>query len=287
MNTDSSITKSWAGQSAVLATMHGKEQVIAPAVRDAFGIDLTVAEGVNTDQFGTFTKEISRAADQYTTARKKAEYAMDTSEHTLAIASEGSFGTNPRIPFLSWNLELVVLVDRTHSLTVAGYYGTSDTLVKQQSVQNATEAETLARTWGFPTQGIIVRHKPNSSRHLYKDCRTMSELRSCVNKILKRPFSTRAWLETDMRAHRNPKRMHAIAAATQDLLRNCRLCCPRCTAPGFTRKHSMPGLRCQLCGRETEYPKAFVHSCQCCDYSETRPNEQSVVTPEHCDFCNP
>lgn len=48
------------GQKAVLATMHGKQEAIAPVMSEILGLRVTVTTGLDTDQLGTFTCEISR-----------------------------------------------------------------------------------------------------------------------------------------------------------------------------------------------------------------------------------
>ena len=60
------------GARAVIATMHGKEQVIAPVLRDAFGLHCNVAEGLDTDAFGTFARERERTGTILEAARAKA-----------------------------------------------------------------------------------------------------------------------------------------------------------------------------------------------------------------------
>ena len=48
------------GRLAVLATMHRKEQAIAPVLEEMLGLRIEVAHGLDTDRFGTFTREIPR-----------------------------------------------------------------------------------------------------------------------------------------------------------------------------------------------------------------------------------
>jgi hypothetical protein len=86
-------------KTGVLATMHQKEQVIAP-ILEHLGIKIVVPQGLNTDEFGTFSRDIKRPGDQLQAARLKAERAMALTGLTLAFASEGSFGPHPSIPYL-------------------------------------------------------------------------------------------------------------------------------------------------------------------------------------------
>ena len=68
----------YAGRTAILATMHGKERAVAPALLETPGLTVTVAAGIDTDRLGTFTGEIDRPGDMLETARRKARLGMET-----------------------------------------------------------------------------------------------------------------------------------------------------------------------------------------------------------------
>jgi hypothetical protein len=44
----------------ILATMHAKEKVMLPLLEEGLGIKVKVPENLNTDRFGTFTRDIPR-----------------------------------------------------------------------------------------------------------------------------------------------------------------------------------------------------------------------------------
>lgn len=76
---------------AVLATMHAKERVIGPILRDELGLIVGLAMGVNTDQFGTFSREVERTGSQLDAARAKIaagfEYApLARVDNALAVS---------------------------------------------------------------------------------------------------------------------------------------------------------------------------------------------------------
>ena len=56
---------------AVLATMHGKERVIAPILEQGLGLRVALALGLDTDRFGTFSREVERTGSQLDAARAK------------------------------------------------------------------------------------------------------------------------------------------------------------------------------------------------------------------------
>jgi len=146
----------FSGRVAVIATMHGKEQVIAPLLKAALGVEPRVPQTFNTDAFGTFSREIQRPADQRTTARLKAAAALEATGETLAIASEGSFGPHPELPFMPCDRELVLLLDRQQQLEIVGETISSDTNYRSQTIRTVAEAQAFAQAVGFPQHGLIV-----------------------------------------------------------------------------------------------------------------------------------
>ena len=109
-----------AGRTAVLATMHGKEAAIAPVLARFTGLRVAVPNGFDSDRFGTFSREIPRTGSALDAARAKiAAGFAHLPDATVGLASEGSFGPPPELPFISMGVELVLLVDRD-SASVAG-----------------------------------------------------------------------------------------------------------------------------------------------------------------------
>jgi hypothetical protein len=64
------------GQTVALLTQHGKERVIAPALASALGVEVRHVQGFDTDQLGTFSRDVPRAGSQREAARRKAEIGM-------------------------------------------------------------------------------------------------------------------------------------------------------------------------------------------------------------------
>lgn len=60
------------GRTAVLATMHHKERVIAPILEPALGLRTVVPQKFDADAFGTFSREVKRVGGQREVARHKA-----------------------------------------------------------------------------------------------------------------------------------------------------------------------------------------------------------------------
>ncbi len=282
------ILNDWKNRQCVLATMHNKERVIAPQLEQELGTVVTVPQGFNTDRFGTFTREIKRAGNQLEAARKKALTAMELTGFDLGIASEGSFGTHPSLPFILSNLEIVVLLDTRYNLEIVGHYRSGDVRVQGQEVKTPEEATSIARSWGFPEQGVIVRFSEKSNRNIYKDIRTLDELEEVSRRLLSKWFVKSIFLETDMRAHRCPSRMESIKMATLDLIKNCKNTCPQCSVPGFVITDTVKGLLCSNCHLPTDLVKETVYSCQKCNHTENKQvADKMYADPAECQWCNP
>ncbi|WEN15704.1 hypothetical protein PY254_03245 [Rhodanobacter sp. AS-Z3] len=274
----------------VLATMHGKETAIAPLLRRALGWQCHVPAGFDTDRFGTFSRDIARLGAPIDTARAKIAAAFESvPQASLGIASEGSFGPHPQIPFLAVDREIVVLVDRRNGLEVVGHHLSPRTNFAQALVSDATAAIAFARAVGFPEHGVIVigtrAGKPAPDRLLCKNIQHMSDLLAAVRAAI--ALGDPAHLETDMRASHNPTRMRVIKRATVNLLRRYCSRCPRCQRAGFVVTEVLTGLPCALCAEPTDTPRAEVMACAGCAYRVEKPFDALVADPGRCDNCNP
>lgn len=209
----------FAGRKLVIATMHKKEHVIAPLLQKALKVDIVIPSDFDSDQFGTFTREIKRHRDQLDTARAKVLAAMEITNTDLGVASEGSFGIHPSIPFVQSNLELLLLIDKKHNYEIRGHHRTSATNMRGEYIKTQQEALDFADQIGFPEHGVIVRKSANSNEMIHKNIHNKEQLIKTVNDMLSHASDKTIFIETDMRAHRNPTRMIAIQKATEDLLK--------------------------------------------------------------------
>jgi hypothetical protein len=278
-----------AHKKVVLATMHQKEQVIAPVLQEQLGWDVWVPDDFDTDQFGTFTREKARRGTQLESARAKAPAAMGRYPEPLGVAGQGGFGAHPQVPLLQRNLELVVLLDDEAGVEVVGAASSTKVVAKSTGVASAEEALQVASEWGFPEQGVIMRRSEQSSRGIAKELRTQEALAAAVSQRLRWPWNKRVTLETDMRAHRCPARQETIAAATRELVARYQQRCPNCQAPGFATATLASTAVCQQCKLPTDVPAEEMITCQVCQYHKVRaiPGVPATVGPGQCVRCNP
>lgn len=279
----------FAGRSLVIATMHGKEKVIIPAVEKSLGVRCRVAAGIDTDCFGTFTGEIPRQGSPLETARRKISAALHATGASLGIASEGSFGPHPGIPFIAADTELLLLADRDHGLELAAQEISPDTNYGRKVCHSIEEVEAFALGALFPSHALILHSGCDFSgkSSITKGITQAAQLREIASAILDK--HGQVTVETDMRAFHNPSRMKVIAKVTETLLHKLTSLCPECGWPGFTPKESIPGLPCGWCGTPTSLPLAFITRCDKCSYAEEQryPTGTTKSDPAHCDQCNP
>lgn len=275
----------------VLATMHKKEEVISPILEKELGLNIIVPEGFNSDQFGTFTGDIERMGDQLEAARHKAINAINLYGKTLAIASEGSFGPHPFMPFIPYNREIVLLVDKENDMEISGISTSTETNYSHKIVSNFEAAYEFSLSAGFPNHGMVIKVNQFSIKptEMIKGIITKQELKSAVEFALQESTSGQICIETDMRALYNPTRMINIEAATRDLINNIQNLCPECNWPDYKLVERKKGLLCSWCGLPTQLTLVHRYKCKKCKYTEEKlyPNGLEQADPGNCQYCNP
>jgi hypothetical protein len=271
------------GRTAVLATRHRKEEALAPALARLTGLALHVPEDLDTDSLGTFTGEVARPASMRETARMKARLGIEASGLPLALASEGSFGPHPALPFAAAAHEMLLFLDVEQGIEIAEARLSPETNFAALDLAEANAGlDAFLLRAGFPAHGLVLR----AGERVIKGIQDRAALdRAIAEAGTARPLR----LETDMRAHMNPTRMGEIAALGESLARRLATPCPSCAAPGFGTLRTEPGLACEDCGAPTALVRAIVHGCARCAREETRPRPdgRQTATPAECQECNP
>ena len=286
LQTKSSEGGAYQGRQVALLTQHGKERVIAPVLDTALGCQVELVTGYDTDLLGTFTRDIPRAGTQLKAARIKARLGMDLAGLPIGIASEGSFGADPFTGMFSWNVEMIVWIDDMLGIEVVGV-ASGKTSSSHLLTENWEQAETFARTAGFPEHGLVVRPQHEDDPRIRKGIADWERLREAFRWACGEASNGRVFLETDVRAHMNPTRMEMIGQAAQDLARKLCTLCPTCGAPGFVLAERIPGLPCEDCGAPTREARAAIHRCARCGHQMTVEHSGKAASASRCDFCNP
>ncbi|MFZ6754861.1 DUF6671 family protein [Undibacterium sp. Dicai25W] len=263
-----------------LLTCHGKQVALEEPLAQAGYAVFTVSD-FNTDSLGTFTGEIAREGTMLEAARRKAQLACSLSGARFGIGSEGSFGGDPWFGITGWGREVLVWYDAKEQLEISAFVQGPETNYANKCVSDLEEALTFAAAIGFPQHGIVVG-QPDGI--IYdKSCSDMQALSICVIKALEYGAVD---LATDMRAHRNPKRMQMIARCAQDLATRLATHCPQCQAPGFGAHAPVLGALCEECHMPTQQARAVVFKCVACGF-ESEKQLRTAVTANYCDYCNP
>ncbi|HEY9176698.1 MAG TPA: DUF6671 family protein [Flavipsychrobacter sp.] len=277
----------FSGRRLAIATKHRKEIVIEPALSILEEVEMFVPTGFDTDRYGTFSGEIERTSTPLEAARKKCLDACATYGCTLAVASEGSFGPHPYLPFVSADDEIILLLDLEHGLEIKARELTTATNFSGELVKSYEEIEAYITRVSFPSHGLILRRDQNATDNLVKGVTDRSMLDDIAGNYLSK--YGQMFIETDMRAMYNPTRMEAIARAATRLAEAILRVCPHCDTPGFDITDVVNGLPCAQCGSPTKSTLSYIYTCQRCLHTEGKayPHGKTKETPMYCGYCNP
>lgn len=277
-------------RTASLATKHAKERAIARPLRFALGLNVSVPAGLDTDALGTFTGEVPRRGTPQEVCERKARLGMKVTGLPLGLASEGSFGPHPVVPFVPAGIELMTFVDDERSFVLTESFVCEKTNYGHREARTVDElADWLPRV-GFPSHALIVRTAADGpGAPVAKGVTAVDGLRAAMAEAAARSDDGVAWVEPDMRAHLNPTRMRAIRRLAFKLARRLATPCPSCAAPGWGRTGTVTGLPCQLCRTPTALVRHEVFGCPACDHREERPRCDGLreASPQYCPLCNP
>ena len=270
-----------------MPTRHGKVPLIAPILEPATGCQLVPVDEVDTDRFGSFTRDVPRLGSQLEAARAKARAGLDASGLTLALASEGAFAQDPFTGLMPWNIEVIVLIDARHDSEIVGI-AQGPARCGQGAVKDALALLQLAVELGFPEHQLCVRPDHSEDPRVHKGLGSEAALLAAFASTLAQSRQGQVFVESDLRAHCNPTRQAMIRRAAEDLRQKMLSCCPACQQPGYAVTRHRPGRLCRACGTATALTLARIWSCGHCGHSEERAEPGDVwAAPSHCHRCNP
>ena len=275
------------GRKLLIASMHEKENAIAPILEKALGVYCYTGIKINTDAFGTFSGEVKRTSSVLSVLREKCNVAMQTNHSDLCVASEGSFGQYPYFPSVSCDEEFVILVDQTNKIEVVAKELSLSTNFNAAEINNYQELRMFAKSVKFPSHGLILRKAKNDFEDVFKGIVRWDSLQNTFNFLLAK--YQKVYVETDMRAMYNPTRMKVIRKATQKLVKKLKTGCPNCQFPGFEVSEVVDGLPCNLCSNPTQSTLKYIYQCKKCSFQkeELYPKGKQQENPMYCNFCNP
>lgn len=270
----------------ILATQHKKEDAIRPIFEKILNCKIIVPAHYNTNQFGTFSGEIERKGSAKETCIEKARQAALKFGINFAIASEGSFGPHPKIPFVAAGIELLILIDLKNDLIISEQMISTETNYSHLDLHKGESYQDYLAKVSFPSHGIIIRAL-DTQRIIAKGVQAMDALERNIAMAFKESESIR--LETDMRAMMNPTRMKVITQLATKLADRLISYCPACKIPGFPVLSTDGNLPCNNCKLPTSFYQRIIESCIKCDYKIFKPRADGLLEADctYCDYCNP
>ena len=268
-----------------LATLHGKDDALAPALKP-IGIDVHVV-AADTDALGTFSGDVARRGTSRETVIAKARLGMALGGLPLGLATEGSFGPDPVLGFVPAHHELLAFVDDVHGQVLLIDHVSHDTNWQSKAVRSMDEVLPILPSLHFPSHALLVR--PNilaPGLPTRKGIRNLDELSAAIDELAQLSRDGLARVDTDMRAHMNPRRMDKIARLGRRLAERLGTPCPACAVPGFGAQDPLYGLPCADCGTPTGHVRAERDGCGACGHEMLRPRT-GYADPGACPLCNP
>ncbi len=275
------------GKPIVLTSKHQKLELIKPVFDELIGCELFEAE-LDTDQLGTFTGEIARSVPPRETAILKARLGMEATSTPIGIASEGSIGPDPLLPFINSDIEHMVFLDDENDLVISEIYRSLDVIAATVTTAPGSNIDDFLRKADFPNHGLIVRPNEKQFTRAIKGITDSKHLIEAINSISEHSSNGLVVIESDFRAHFSPSRQKNIKHLANLLALRVAQCCPECKCPGWGRVGYEKGLNCSECGLFN--PKVIrqgILGCVKCDYKTLGEVLETSLSPARCDFCNP
>lgn len=277
------------GRTLAIATLHGKERAIGPALAEPLALAGWAAASIDTDRFGAFSGEVQRLLEPHAAAEAKARAALAEHGGDLAIASEGSFVPYPPAPMLTLDEEWLVIVDARQHRVFTHRHATLEAVFAGQLCTSLEALRAFVRKHPFPEHSLVLRPRERwrVGDPVEKGVNSIERLEQAARELLERCGTL--WVETDLRAHHNPTRMRAIAAAAREFALELTTPCPACRGPHFRIVRALAGLPCEACGEPTELTRVRVRACEACGHELEIPrsDDRRAADPGSCGACNP
>lgn len=269
-----------------LATKHGKLAQIAPAFEQLQGwkVELVVIE---TDKYGTFSGEVPRVLSPKEAAIQKAREGALAGNLKYGLASEGTIGPHPQLPFINTDLELMAFVDLDRDITIIETLLSSQIQAYTAEVDQDTNFDELVNKLDLPFHAAnIVIHNEKEAEYI-KGIREPEELKSHIFEALK-DSAVRVEVQNDFRAMNSPSRQANIQLLAEKLVARMASNCPACNEMGWGKTGFEYGVPCRDCNlMATSVANSEKLGCISCDFTQLVSLGRDYADPSQCDYCNP
>jgi len=279
------ILHTYSGAKVVLPTLHGKGALAQGSFKEHLNMYIEELH-LDTDQFGTFSGDIERKLSPKESAVAKAKLGLAQSDYKYALASEGSIGADPTVPFINSDVECVVFVDSVNDLIISHNYRSFDITAHTHEYTQGDDLEKFLAKADFPHHQLIVKSLDSGVVALAKGISSVSELRNTLDLATSQGLK-KIVIESDLRAHASPSRAENIRKAFEELAIRISSLCPECNSPGWGITSSVRGLPCTDCGEETDAIRAYVYGCISCTFTAEGDPLATSIDPGRCSWCNP
>ena len=275
----------YAGKSAVLATLHKKGELIAPAFAKILQMSLKEV-AIDTDLLGTFSGEIERIGSAKEVALKKARLGMRAIGAVRGLASEGSIGADFYIPFIQSDVELIAFIDDELGIEIVESYRSTEIVAHAISADSQIDLTDFLKLADFPRHKLIVRSGEKPISFCRKGIGSEELLRAAIAEGLQHvPALT---IESDLRAHCSPSRAKNIVKTAEKLALRLSQLCPECAAPGWGVVGYEKGLPCSECGELSEEAlQSEILGCARCSFTQVGKVLAQAIDASQCSLCNP
>ena len=207
----------YAGCEVGFLTQHGKDVLLSTLFQEKLDCQIVRADGFDTDQLGTFTRDIHRPGSQLAAAKLKAKKSIELTGFPFGLGSEGAFGTDPVSGVLPWNTEILVWLERDSGLEVIGVaQGPGGGF--HRSVKNLKELRDFANQADFPNHALVIMPNQLAMNSIVKGIKDWDTLEKAFYATVDVGKSDHIFVEVDLRAHMNPSRQKMIFRAAEDLI---------------------------------------------------------------------
>jgi hypothetical protein len=279
----------WHGERACLTSKHSKLRVIEPPLREALGLCIFEESSLDTDLLGTFSGEVERPGTAQEVVLRKARWGAEKNNTRFGIATEGSFGPHPHLPFMASHNEWIAWIDRENESSMIESYQTERTNFSHRVVKTYQELEPFLEKLRFPSHALIARPSDIAldSRFVFRGLQDFSALRAAIGICATQSPTQKVYIETDMRAHVNPTRQEGILEVAKKLAVRIQTLCSACGYPGWGIIRLERGLECESCGKPGRWVKAEVIGCARCQHEvkRPRPDGRTLAPSSACESC--
>ncbi len=217
------------GPPILIATMHGKEQVLGPVLAN-LGFKVLLPLDYDTDALGTFSGDIRRPGTAFEAALEKARRACKATGIARAVSSEGSYRPCQELFPGARNAELIAFVDMDNGREFVEHAVNLPTKFVKGRVSAdfaSSEVQSLLSDMQWPqVRAMVLTEDPGlgavNPQWLFKGLGDVPTLMHAMRICAAESKDGLVHLETDLRAHMNPTRMAAVAYVSKQLERSLR-----------------------------------------------------------------